>query len=109
MGPVRDQLILVGNFLLVFTALLALACVASQAMLARWWETPAGRHVMAFQSVLAAVLTLWASRVWFPDAGWLVVARFVAFAGVPVVLGWRLAIILKTWRRRRREHTRKVA
>jgi len=101
---VLDPLFLIGSVLVIVSALLALACVVSQALLARWWETSAGRHVMAFQAVLAAVLCLWTLRLWVPDAAWLVVLRFVAFAGVPVVLGWRLHIILKTWRAKRREH-----
>jgi hypothetical protein len=95
---------LVGSALLVLTALLALACVVAQALLARWWSTAAGRHVMAFQSVLAAISGLWALRVWFPDAAWLLVARLIAFALLPVVLAWRLTIIIQTWRKLRHEH-----
>ncbi|MET8985814.1 hypothetical protein ABZW49_10235 [Nonomuraea wenchangensis] len=102
----HEPLYFVGNLLLIVTALLALACVAAQALLARWWETSAGRHVMAFQGVLAAVLGLWALRVWFPDNDAIRTARSIAFLGVPVVIGWRLAIILRTWRDKRREHTR---
>jgi Na+/pantothenate symporter len=92
-----------GNVLLILTAALAVACVVAQALLARWWETSGGRHVMAFQSVLAAVLTLWALRVWLPDMTWLVVARGLAFGGLPVVFTWRLLIILKTWREKHRK------
>ena len=103
----HDLLFTVGSILVIVSAVLACACVAAQALLARWWETPAGRHVMGFQAVLAAVLGLWTLRLWVPDAGWLVGLRFAAFAGVPVVLGWRLLIILRTWRSRRREHARK--
>jgi hypothetical protein len=100
----RDPLFLIGSVLVVVSALLALACVVSQALLARWWETPAGRHVFIFQGVLAAVLALWALRIWVPDNAFVLALRFAAFAGVPVVLGWRLLIILKTWRAKRREH-----
>ncbi len=103
----HDTLFDLGNLLLVLTALLADACVIAQAMLARWWQTPAGRHVMAFQAVLAAMATLWALRVWLPDASWLLVARFAAFAGLPIVLAWRLAIIIRTWRAKRREYARR--
>src|SRR5690606_41518797 len=89
----HEGLYLIGNAFLVVAALLALACVLAQALLARWWETPAGRHVMAFQSGLATGLTLWVLRVWMPDASWLIEARLVAFARVPVVLGWRRAAL----------------
>lgn len=100
----HDELYLIGSVFLIVTALIAVACVVAQAMLARWWETPAGRHVMAFQGVLAAVLCLWALRVWVPDSDVIRALRSLAFAGVPIVLGWRLAIIIRTWRRKRREH-----
>lgn len=99
-----EPLYLLGSVLLVVTALLALACVVSQALLARWWETPAGRHVMAFQSEVAALAALWAMRVWFPDNDAIRALRSIAFVFLPVVLGWRLLIILKTWRAKRREH-----
>jgi hypothetical protein len=56
--------------------------------------------------VLAAVLTLWALRVWLPDMTWLVVARGLAFGGLPVVFTWRLLIILKTWREKHRKRAR---
>jgi hypothetical protein len=101
-----DATFVMGSVLVVVSAALALACVVAQAMLARWWETSAGRHVFAFQAALAAVLTLWGLRVWIPDSGLVVVLRNAAFAAVPVVLAWRLAIIFRTWRSRRREHKR---
>ncbi|MER6581837.1 hypothetical protein [Nonomuraea sp. NPDC001023] len=99
-----DPLFLIGNVLLVVTALIAWACVVSQALLARWWETAAGRHVMAFQAELAALAGLWALRVWFPDVEAIRIARSIAFVGLPIVLGWRLAIIIRTWRAKRRKH-----
>ncbi|MEV0586308.1 hypothetical protein [Nonomuraea sp. NPDC050310] len=100
-----DPRFLVGSALLILSAVLALACVVAQALLARWWKTGAGRHVFAFQGVLAAVLVLWTLRVWFPDIEWIIAARMIAFACVPLVLSWRLAIILRTWRAQRRKHT----
>lgn len=101
-----DSLYLIGSALVVVSALLAVACVAAQALLARWWETPGGRHVMAFQGVLAVCLSLWALRLAIPDGDWFQGARLVAFAGVPVVLGWRLLIILRTWWGKHRKRAR---
>lgn len=99
---------LIGSAFLIVSTLLAVACVAAQALLARWWESAAGRHVMAFQGVLAVLLSLWTLRVWIPDNGFVLGLRFTAFAGLPVVLGWRLAIIVRTWRRKRREHAKEI-
>lgn len=100
---------LVGTVLVLVSALLALACVAAQALLARWWETPGGRHVMAFQLVLAACLSLWALRLVVPDGEWFVALRLVSFACVPGVLLWRLLIIVRTWRAKRREHVKEAS
>jgi hypothetical protein len=96
----------VGTALIVVSALLSVACVVAHQVLARWWETPVGRHVFAFEAVLAACLGLWALRLALPEGDWFEVPRLVAFAGVPLVLGWRLLIILRVWgeeRRRRME------
>lgn len=99
----------VGTALVVASAVLAIACVVAQALLARWWKTPSGRHVMAFQATLAACLGLWALRLAIPEGAWFIAVRFAAFACVPVVLAWRLAIILRTWRAQRRKHAEEAS
>lgn len=92
-----------GTALILASAGLATACVIAQGMLARWWKTPAGRHTFAFQAVFALCLDLWALRLIVPEGDWFVSARFVAFSGVPVVLAWRLSVIVRTWRAGRRK------
>ncbi|MEV4173970.1 hypothetical protein [Nonomuraea sp. NPDC049709] len=99
---VADLAQAVGSVLITISALLALAVVVAHQMLARWWRTPAGRHAWTFEAVLALSLTLWAVRLAVPEGDWFLAARLVAFAGVPVVLGWRLVVIVQTWRRSRR-------
>lgn len=86
-----------GTVLILMSAGLSTSCVAAHALLARWWETHAGRHAFTFQAVLAAVLDLWALRLVIPDTGWFVLARVLAFVGVPVVIAWRLVIIVRVW------------
>lgn len=92
---------MIGSALIVVSALLAIACVVVHQVLARWWESPYGRHVFAFEAVLAICLTLWAARLFAPDGNWFFIPRLIAFAGVPVVLAWRLAIIVRAWREER--------
>lgn len=92
-----------GTVLILTSAALATACVVAQGLLARWWKTGAGRHTFVFQGVFALCLDLWAVRLVVPEGDWFLVARLVAFTGVPVVLGWRLEIIIRTWRRERRK------
>lgn len=98
-----EGLRLAGSVLVVVSAVLAWACVVAQALLARWWMTSAGRHVFAFQAVLALCLGLWGIRLLIPDGDWFQAVRLAAFTGVPVVLAWRLQIIIQTWRRGRRQ------
>lgn len=100
-----DGLHLAGTVLIVASALLASACVAAHTVLARWWRTNAGRHAFAFEAVIALCLDLWALRLIAPEGAWFLVARLGAFCGVPVVLAWRLDIIIRTWRAARQERT----
>lgn len=96
----------VGSVLVVISAVLADACVLAQALLARWWQTPQGRHVFAFQAALGLCLSLWTLRLVVSDGPLFLVARMASFALVPVVLAWRLVVIIRTWhqaRRNRRE------
>jgi len=92
-----------GSILIGVSALLSLTVVATHQALARWERTAAGRHVFVFEAVLALSLTLWALRVLIPDGAWYLAARLGASALVPVVLVWRLIVIVQTWRRMRRQ------
>lgn len=91
-----------GTVLILISAALATACVVAQSLLARWWKTQAGWHTFVFQGVVALCLDLWSLRIVIPEGSWFLAARLAAFMGVPVVLGWRLEIIIRTWRRERR-------
>lgn len=91
-----------GSVLITISALLAVAVVVAHQLLARWERTPAGRHAFTFEAVLALSLTLWTLRLMVPDGDWFLIVRLCAFALVPVVLAWRLAVIVQTWRRARR-------
>lgn len=96
----------IGTALIVVSALLAFACVTMHSLLARWWRTPAGRHAFSFEAVLALCLCLWASRLVVPEGDWFLLLRLAAFALVPVILAWRLVIIIQTWRRTRRNRAK---
>ncbi|RCG32003.1 hypothetical protein DQ384_05525 [Sphaerisporangium album] len=93
----------VGTVLVVLSAVLADACVAAQMLLARWWRTSQGIHVFVFQAALGLCLSLWALRLIVPDGDWFLFARTASFAAIPVVLAWRLSIIIRTWRQARRQ------
>ncbi|NUW45531.1 putative phage holin [Nonomuraea rhodomycinica] len=95
-----------GTALITISALLAVGCVVVHSALARWWKTAAGRHAFSFEAVLALSLTLWVVRLALPNWEWFTLLRLAAFALVPVVLAWRLVIIVQVWRR---SHQRKGA
>nr|WP_062336213.1 hypothetical protein [Herbidospora sakaeratensis] len=95
----------IGSVEVVISALLATAVVIVHHVLARWWETAAGRHVFTFEAVLAACLDLWAIRLLFPDGDWFLIPRLVAFTGVPIVLAWRIQVLLSHRNAGRRKRT----
>lgn len=92
----------IGSVLITVSAVLAVTAVVLHQLVARWWKTESGRHAFTFEAVLALSLVLWTARLAVPDGDWFVVARLVAFALVPVVLGWRIRIIVLMWRRGRK-------
>jgi hypothetical protein len=93
---------LAGNALVVVTTVLAWVFVVMYHVLAPWWRSEVGRHIMTYSALVAAVLTLSVVRM-IGGAGlntpWFGVVRLVVFAGVPVAISWRIAIL---WRAQRR-------
>jgi hypothetical protein len=99
----------IGTVLVLLSAALAWMFVAGYHLSARWWTSEAGRHLMTFTAVLAVVLTLWSVGALTATKGtWWLVVRLVAFAGVPVSLGWRAWLLwrLQIWPALRRPPTR---
>ncbi|MEV4287339.1 hypothetical protein AB0K40_17685 [Nonomuraea bangladeshensis] len=99
---VAEALHAIGSALIGLTAVLAIAAVVVHQLLARWWETEAGRHAFTFELALALSLTLWAVRLAVPEGDWFLAVRLIAFALVPIALAWRIRIIVQIWRRNRR-------
>lgn len=87
---------LVGNVALIASTVLAIAFVALYASTARWWETESGRNVMAFMAVVAVQLTLSVVRIFSLVRGeWFLWLRLGTFVFVPVVLAWRLWMLVR--------------
>jgi hypothetical protein len=96
----------VGNVLLAASGLFATAFVVLYSVTARWWRSPMGRNVMSLMFVIGAVLDLSVIRIFVPgsvDLLWFNILRLVVFAFVPVVLGWRLWLLIKVQVLRRRD------
>lgn len=111
----RHLLQVAGQVLLVLAAVPA---VLSPIVHARtpWRDSPMGRHLMVYMTVLGVVLGLSAIDVFVhPDPWWFVAVQLVSFVGVPIVMTWRLLLqlrglrrplLLRTYRHRKDENPR---
>ena len=88
------NLLVAGNVAVLSAALPAVLCVLIY-LRAPWWKTPEGRHLMTATMAIAAILCLSSLRVWAGDAWWYPAARLVVFAGMPVVMWSRLALVVR--------------
>lgn len=89
---------LIGNGLIVWAALVGVASVIVHSQVA-WWDSPMGRHLMIYMSVIAAVLVLSCVRVFFGDSQWFQLVRMIVFIGVPLAMTQRLALQLRARRK----------
>ena len=88
----------VGNLLVLLSAIEASGFVVVYWATAPWWRSPMGRNVMSLMFVIALVLDLSVVRIFVPgavDLLWFNILRLVVFALVPVVLGMRLWLLVK--------------
>ncbi len=90
-----------GNFMVVLTALLSIACVVAYQFTTggAWKTTETGRHLMAFMCSEAAVMTLALLRqilvsIGITDPSWFYLLRLVVFLSIPFVFAWRLRLII---------------
>lgn len=95
----------IGSALLALTAAINTACVVAYGWTTRggWRDSEMGRHLMCFMCSEAAILDLSVVRMvaggaGWPDPVWFRVLRLVVFVTLPVVMGWRLAIIVRAYR-----------
>lgn len=91
--------------IIVITFVASLAFVALYSAVARWWLSPWGRNIVALDSALALTLlpsvihhTFGVNTVDSPFFAWFTLG---SFALVPVVIVWRMAILLGRQLRRR--------
>lgn len=86
---------IIGTIIYYSLTLGALAFVALYGLLAPWWRSPVGRHMMAFMVVLAGIL-LYGSIV--PLLGLSPVqrlwSRVVAFTLFSAVVWWRVWLVV---------------
>lgn len=93
-----DVLRWIGNALIIWSALVGVASVVVHSRV-RWWATEVGRHLMAYMTVIAAVLVLSSVRIVIGDSWGFQVIRLVVFAGVPLAMMWRLKLQVRAQRR----------
>lgn len=87
---------LLGSLLIITCAVMETGFCVLYHLSARWRGSREGRYIMAFAAEIAVLLDLWSAGVLAgADATWFQVARLVAFAGLPFVLGWQLLLLYK--------------
>lgn len=82
--------------IVISAALITLGLVVFTA-LAKWWRSEGGWHVFCFMLSIGAVLDLSAARVVAGaglDVPWFVWLRVAVFTTMPVVIAWRVWIII---------------
>ena len=102
MSPLQGTLYIIGSICIVWAALVGVASVVVHSRV-RWWVTPMGRHLMAYMSVIAAVLVLSCIRIVFGDSTGFQILRMIVFVGVPVVMTHRLWLQIQAQRAPARE------
>ncbi|GAB1823588.1 putative phage holin [Herbidospora sp. RD11066] len=85
----------VGSALIVLFAVLGNACALVYGLGFRWWRSGYGRHMLAFMGALAVIIDVWVARLLLGEWSWYPELRLAAFALLPIVTGWRLAILLR--------------
>lgn len=91
----------ITEFLVGLSAAIGCVFMITYQIKARWWRSHDGIHVFSFMGVITAVLVLATLRRCLDEPAWYGVASMIAFAGVPVVLLWRLHILLKAQSKRK--------
>lgn len=93
----------IGNVLIIYTFVASIGFCVAYHFMARWWETSFGMSLMIYQISMSAVLGLSTLRLITDNGeGWAMI-RLLVFIGVPVALTWRLAVLIKLQRDKRRE------
>lgn len=72
-------------------------------LLTPWRRTEVGRHLLAYASVVAVILTFTAIRWWFfrrsPFPDWLQIAQLASYAALVAVMAWRVVLQFRATRR----------
>lgn len=86
----------IGNCLLVLAAIPAVASVAVFCRVT-WWRSRWGRHLFAYMSSIAVVMTLGCIRLLIGDSLVFASIRVGAFVTVVIALWWRLFFVLQAY------------
>lgn len=87
----------IGNLLIFWSAAVGIASVAVH-LRVRWWASPLGRHLLAYMTIIATVLTLSSVKIVFGDSPTFQLVRLIVFLGVPIVMTQRLVLQVRAQR-----------
>lgn len=104
-------MVLATTLLLVLGWLATATFVAAYHLLARWYRSPEGRHLMAFTGCLNVFIAQWLAYRFWGDFPGRMELLFVTFAAGDVLLVQRVVLLVRAQLARRRSqrgvpHTR---
>lgn len=86
-----------GNILFVVATIPAVLSVLVY-LRVPWWRSGTGQHLMCYMAVIAAVMLLGCVRLMIGRNEFFEACRIAVFAGVPVVMWWRLILLIQEQR-----------
>lgn len=86
--------LLAGNVALIATFLMSLAFVVTYAF-APWWLHQSGRNVMALMMAITLITGLSCLRLLYSDREWFIILRVAVLGTVPIIIAWRLWMLVR--------------
>lgn len=89
----------IGGVLLILTVILANAFCVIYHIVAKWWKSEVGRHIMQSSAAMSILVDLWLVGFFFGGRNMpFRIAMTIAFAGIPVMFARQIWILLKIQR-----------
>jgi hypothetical protein len=93
-AAVNTGAVWVGNLALFAIFLVSIAFVVVYAFVP-WWVHGSGRNVMALMASLSLFTGLAVVRIFFGDTSWFLWLRLMVLCTIPIILGWRLWMLIR--------------
>jgi ABC-type multidrug transport system permease subunit len=93
-----------ARILLDISAAIAVLTIVLYQIVADWWKTVEGRHVMSYMACLAVLLCFSVYESYVIPPKWFLWVHLALFTTLPMVLGWRFWLLVQyqivSWKER---------